>query len=204
MMGPDRRVGLPSSSGGIARLAARLVRKRGGWLGCRQVRRLHLAFAGWGRRGPGGSGERRGLLPARLLGGCRGRVGLGLSASSQWPVISRQWPAIRAALGWTDEDGCPHTIQHLRQSISRVLRAFGFVFGAFYLFDLYFCDAVTFHLFYRVAVTFVFEGFAQIWDALQAGQHESGQGFESGVAGQEQAVLGFEVADVDCSLEYKD
>jgi hypothetical protein len=41
-----------------------------------------------------------------------------------------------------------------------VLRALGFVFGAFYLFDLYLGDAVTFHLFYGVTVTFVFERLA--------------------------------------------
>jgi len=36
---------------------------------------------------------------------------------------------------------------------------------------------------------------------LQAGEHEPGQRFESGVAGQGQAVLGFEVADVYCAFE---
>ena len=65
---------------------------------------------------------------------------------------------------------------------------------------LFFKKAVTFHFFYCVAVTFVFEGFAQVRDALQAGQDESGQGFEAGVAGQEQAMLGLEVADVDCAF----
>src|SRR5580693_7752832 len=63
---------------------------------------------------------------------------------------------------------------------------------------------MTFHLFDRVAMGFVFEGFAQVRDALQAGEHESGEGFEAGVAGQEQAVLGFEVANAYCAFEYQD
>ncbi len=85
-----------------------------------------------------------------------------------------------------------------------MLCGFGFVLYVFQLFDLHFCDAVTFHFFDGVAMAFVFERLAEVRDALQAGQDESGQGFESGVAGQEQAVLGFEVADVDCAFEDQD
>ena len=79
-----------------------------------------------------------------------------------------------------------------------------FAFYVFYLFDLNLCDAVTFHLFHRVAVAFVFEGLAEVWDALQAGEDESGEGFESGVAWQGQAMLGFEVADVYRAFEDED
>ena len=60
---------------------------------------------------------------------------------------------------------------------------------------------MTFHFFDRVAVAFVFEGLSQVRDALQTSQDESGEGLESGVARQEQAVLSFEVADVDCAFE---
>src|SRR5271170_3563057 len=89
MMGPGRRGGRLSSSGGIARLAGRRGRRRGAWLGCRRAARLRQAFVEWGLRGPGGLAGRPGLLPARLLGGCRGRVGGEASvASTQLPVAS--------------------------------------------------------------------------------------------------------------------
>ena len=53
--------------------------------------------------------------------------------------------------------------------------------------DFYLGDAVAFHLFHGVAVALVFEGFAQVRNLLQAGEDESGQGFESGVARQQSA-----------------
>ena len=74
---------------------------------------------------------------------------------------------------------------------------FGFAFHSCCLFDSYSCDAVTFQLFYRVAAAFVFETVAQVWDALQSRQDESGEGFEAGVARERQGVFGFQVADVD-------
>src|ERR1035438_4731248 len=58
-------------------------------------------------------------------------------------------------------------------------------------------DAVAFQLFCCVAAAFIFEGIAQRWNLLQAGQNESGQGFESGVAREGQGVLGFQIANVD-------
>src|SRR6202044_1469573 len=111
-----------------------------GWLGCRRVGRLRPAFVGWGLRGPDGLTGRRGLLPARLLGWCRGRVGVGLWAWSKWLVISGQ-QELRAALEWTAEDGCPHTIQYLRHSISGLLCGFRFAFDVLYFLYSYFRDA---------------------------------------------------------------
>ena len=63
---------------------------------------------------------------------------------------------------------------------------------------------MTFHLFDGVAVAFVFERFAEVRDALQAGEHETGQGFETGVAGQEEAVLGLEVENIFRAFEQQD
>src|ERR1022692_412592 len=91
-----------------------------------------------------------------------------------------------------------------RPSISGVLRAFRFGLDVFYFFDLYFCDAMAFHLFDGVSAVFVFKRLAQVRDTLQAGQDESGEGFEPGVAGQEQAVLGLEVADVYRAFHHQD
>ena len=62
----------------------------------------------------------------------------------------------------------------------------------FRLFDLHSGDAVAFQLFDRVAAAFVFEGLvAQVRDALQAGEDESGQGFETGVAREESGRIRF-------------
>src|SRR5580692_8757044 len=92
-MGPGRRGGRLSSNRGIARGAGGRGGMRGGWLRCRLVGRLHLASAGWGPRGLDGLVRTLGLLPARLLGWCRGRVGGGVSvASTQLPVTSTQLP----------------------------------------------------------------------------------------------------------------
>src|SRR6266852_2713610 len=68
--------------------------------------------------------------------------------------------------------------------VSCMLGAFRLVLDILYFFNLYFRDAVAVHIFHSVAVAFVFERFAEVRDALQAGQHESGEGFESGVAGK--------------------
>src|SRR5579863_6161614 len=90
-MAPGRRGGLLSSSECTARPAARRVRRGGAWLGCRRGARLRPAFAGWGLREPGGSVKRPDLLPARLLGGCRGRVGVGIGAR-RWSLVVGRWP----------------------------------------------------------------------------------------------------------------
>src|ERR1700722_13547013 len=60
---------------------------------------------------------------------------------------------------------------------------------------------IAFHFFDGIAMAFVFEGFAEIGNALQACENESGEGFESGIAGQDQVVLGFEIANVYGAFE---
>src|SRR5260370_6558974 len=78
--------------------------------------------------------------------------------------------------------------------VSRLLRALRFTFDILYFFYFYFRDAVAFHLFDRVAVAFVVERFAEVGDALQAGENESRESFETGIAGEKQGVLGLQGA----------
>jgi hypothetical protein len=89
-------------------------------------------------------------------------------------------------------------------SVSCLLRGLGFAFDVFHFLDLYSGDAVSFHFFHRITIAFELERFAKIGNALQAGEYKSGEGFEAGVAGQEQAVLSFEIADVYRAFEQQD
>src|ERR1700692_546094 len=90
-----------------------------------------------------------------------------------------------------------------RTSIPGLLRGLGFAIDIFRFFYLDFGDTVTFHLFDGIAMAFVFEGFAEVRNALQSGQYESGEGFKSSIAGKEQVVLGFEVTNVHRALEHE-
>jgi hypothetical protein len=86
-------------------------------------------------------------------------------------------------------------------SVSRLLRRLGFAFDVFHFLDLHSGDAVSFHFLHRITIAFVLERFAKIRNALQAGEYKSGERFEAGVAGQKQAVLSFEIADVYRAFE---
>src|SRR5712671_4747728 len=63
---------------------------------------------------------------------------------------------------------------------------------------------MSFHFFYGVAVSFEFKRFAQTRNSLQAGKNESSEGLETGIPRKHEAVLGFQVADVDGAFEHQD
>src|SRR5450432_3380706 len=89
-------------------------------------------------------------------------------------------------------------------SVSALARGFGFVFCFGRFFYSYFGDAVALQVVDGEAAAFVFEGVAQLRDALQPGQNKSGQSFEASLTRESQAIGGFQVADVDRSLEQQD
>src|SRR5580698_1349255 len=101
------------------------------------------------------------LIPSGLR--CSGRE---YSRSEGYSKLTVCNESHRARLDWTAEGSCPHTIQHASLSISGLCRWFRFALNVLNFFNLYFGDAVTFHLFDGIAVAFVFEGFVQVRDAL--------------------------------------
>src|SRR2546423_15015892 len=87
------------------------------------------------------------------------------------------------------------------RSIPTLLRGFGFYFGC--LLDSDPRYAVAFQLFDGVAAAVVFERVAQAGNLLQAGENESGQGFETGISRNCETVLGFEIANIYRAFEHE-
>src|SRR5579871_2007247 len=88
-------------------------------------------------------------------------------------------------------------------SISDLLGGFSFAFHLGHFLDSYPCDAVTFHLLDRIAAAFELEGIAQHRDALQAGEDEPRERFESRIAGQGYAVLSLQVSYIHGTFQHQ-
>ena len=63
------------------------------------------------------------------------------------------------------------------------------------LFNFHLGNTVAIEFLHGVAVPFVFETLTLPWNLLQPGEDEAGQGFESGIARQEQLILRFKIAN---------
>src|ERR1700736_4486903 len=87
-------------------------------------------------------------------------------------------------------------------SVSRVLCGLSPGLDVSCFLDLHSGDAVAFYFCDCITVALVFERIPQAGNPLQLRENESTQSLKAGIPGQSQAVLGFEITNVDCAFEH--